>query len=616
MRLAVISAVLFVSALVSVPAYATPGSCIKSLGSPYSQHGSYSGLYWTDWSALGNGRDCAPTFVDPGDPDHLPYQSMSPSDNYELDLAPYTDGDGNVRVPGGVENHRYEIDWQDTAAGDANYERTFIYFDGNGTSDISIDSVALRITGSRYGKHSIFVENCNKVTLTNLYLEGPVDQIHVRIRNCKEIYIDRVEIAGREDPASPGSYRLGGGIAVDNGSKGDAPAWVDSWVTIQNVYVHDFNTTDGGSYLAYNANPNFDAISIRSPGDGILFNVFVENWKGLIEAGGKAFIDAGLDFGHDRVASGYEGKTFRIERAIFDGVDFNKLAGRYNVPSANNRVFLANNIYKNTSWLDYSCSFEAFFSFETYFYSDGASGTNVYYKHGGCWAPAEHPTAQVGRTHVNSSLVVMDDAGGVRPINALLYLNLNNAGIHSYAPATSSSELDDLFLFDDNVYLANFPIYIGPSKGWLVSDEIGFGSLLTFADWLANGAGQDAGSHNDEAYIAPASCFVDPANFDFRLTAGCPALGAGSWDDVNEGLEHSIRVSRDFYGASKYGVSPQPSAGAAGAEGAAGPAVPVLSLWGLAVVAGLFAGLGSRGALRRASAPGLRGSSSAAKGLR
>jgi hypothetical protein len=562
-----------------VAASAIPAQCIAQLGPQYAQHGNYSELYWTDWSTLGNGRDCAPTFAKPGDPEYVAYQTVSLNDEDELDLTPYTDVNGDVWIFGEIQNHRYELAWQETTAVDPNVERTFIHFDGAGIHDLYIDRLALKVAGARYGRHSLLVENCNRVTLTNLYLEGPVDQAHVLIRNCKEVYIDRVEVAGREDLANPGQYLLGGGIVLDNGSKGASPDWTDAWATIQNVYVHDFNVVDATGYLATNPNPNFDAIAIRSPGDGILFNVFVENWTGLIEASGTAFIDAGLDLGHDRVSAGYEGKTFRVERTIFDGVDFNKLAGRYNVPSAQNRVVFVNNVYQDTSWLNYACSFEAFFHFETYLYSDGAAGTNVHYKHGGCWAPTEHPTASVGPTHFNSALVAMMATGGVRSLNAVLNLNLNNSGIHTYAPATSTSEIGLIFDFDDNVYLADFPIFEGPSKAWMVSNEAAFASLLTFQDWASPPASQDGGSYVDETFTLPTACLVGTGLLDVHLTSSCPAVGAGNWAAVHDGPDQSIRAIRDFYGKSRYDVFPFPSAGAAETAPSIVAAVDASSFW-------------------------------------
>jgi hypothetical protein len=176
----------------------------------------------------------------------------------------------------------------------------------------------------------------------------------------------------------------------------------------------------------------------------------------------------------------------------------------------------------------------------------------------------------------------MTSVGGVRSVNAVINLNLNNAGIHSYAPAASTDDLGLFLGFDDNVYLADFPIYEGPSKAWMVSNEAGFSSLLTYQDWIGSPSGQDAGSLADEGFEVPASCFVGVGQLDFRLTPSCPAVGAGNWSAVNDGADPSLRAVRDFYGRSRYDVFPFPSAGIGELSTPVVTQVDAISSWGRA----------------------------------
>lgn len=246
---------------------------------------------------------------------------------------------------------------------------------GMGVDEVVIDNVHItNVMTSRYSivpYRTIAIANCHSVIIQNSSFTGPVAQAHIQINNSDHIYINNVEISGTLDPSGSGEYYLGGGIAIHGGDQNtDVGEGIHSTI-IKNTYIHNF-TEPSPDMLAkkekVEAWPNHDAVGMRSPGTGIFFNNYIENFHG----------DSGLDIGHSRgddlaingdaSYEGYFNKTFKVERNIFDDVRRNKLTGKFGEEQGNQLLF-SNNIYFNTHWRAYFCNTEVVFAFESYYFN-------------------------------------------------------------------------------------------------------------------------------------------------------------------------------------------------------------------------------------------------------
>ena len=247
------------------------------------------------------------------------------------------------------------------------------------------------------------INNCHSVKIENSTFKGPVILNHIEIENTEHIYIDNIEISGTEDPNASGTFYLGGAIAIKGGNQNQHVKRSISSTIIKNSYIHDFTAR---SQKMKDKNPtyyNYDAAGIRSPGTGIFFNNYIENYfvkhPDYYNTNSDSFglpdpKVTGLDVGHSRGDSAalnsnshkyYSKKTFKIERNIFDNVRENKITGKFGESWQNNKLLFSNNIYFNTAWKAYFCFTEVVFAFESYHFTkrDGTPDLNLL-KYEGC----------------------------------------------------------------------------------------------------------------------------------------------------------------------------------------------------------------------------------------
>ena len=327
--------------------------------------------------------------------------------NWIADPSPNPDPDC---IPEAVENI---MDLRDQSA------RTAFYYI-HGVKDVVIKDLHIIHTGEAVIGHTIFIENCHSVSIENSSFKGPVADHHIAIKNCDNIYIDNVEIAGTDQNPDPNikEFALGGAISIGGGDQNKEVGTGISSTIIKNSYIHDFThlsqamvdrigdkTQAHAQQNGYNLidKPplfNYDAVGIRSPGTGIFFNNYIENYgleqqtyeyydenQELIPVAGSV---TGLDIGHSRgdeiargenpLLEGYYDKIFKVERNIFDEVEHNKITGRFGTvyykdldgdgvdEEYPNQLLFSNNIYFNSFWNTYFCNTEVVFAFESYYF--------------------------------------------------------------------------------------------------------------------------------------------------------------------------------------------------------------------------------------------------------
>jgi hypothetical protein len=207
---------------------------------------------------------------------------------------------------------------------------------------------------------ALLIEDCDNVIIRNCYFAGANGKSHLRIEGCKNVYIDSVEVAGLDYGTGKG-VRCGGGIFINNGSGGDSrpvtqiyspsPKVLESLV-IRNCYIHDNIKAD--------IQRNQDGILVHSGINGMIFNCFFENWL----AG-----DAALDISHRRLDKAYTDATAIVERNIFKHCRIVKTPGR-GLPSS--KIVFANNIYIDSSLVDYHQSYKVWHLNESLFFSKSA----------------------------------------------------------------------------------------------------------------------------------------------------------------------------------------------------------------------------------------------------
>jgi hypothetical protein len=484
-------------------------------------HGRYSAVYEQDWSLLGNGKEEAQH-----DLSNIEFTAVTYQESGSKNEAYYfTDQESAV-----IKDVALEITWDVSES--SNYNTSFIYI--NNVEDITIENLYIKqMNDEQLGSYTIVINDCGKLHIKNVYISGPIRKSHISVDDCEEVLIENVELAGKAIEHDGNEYYImGGGISIDFGSKGSQPLREPKWLVMQNIYIHDFNFTE------IDGDRNHDAIAIRSPGDGILFNTYIENWRlSGINDQGYDVSGSGMDIGHARweLGSDYTNKLFRVERNVLVNSPSNKTAA-YDWES--NSLFFANNIYYNSSLLSYSCKTPIYQIHETH-YIDADFAANEVWKSTGCTLAGDGiPHAQVYR---ENSLVVATDS-------VLEKFVTLSGGL------SSSLDGDNILNYDHNTYLFNADP-IAWQNSLLEEEDPGIPYLMSWSDWQANG--QDVNSTYNKTSD---DCFKDAANGDFSLLSTCEAKNNGSNNYKNLIDYDGTKVMQDFNGNERDELTP--SAGA------------------------------------------------------
>ncbi len=372
------------------------------------------------------------------------------------------------------------------------------------------------------GYHSVLIENCDTAVIRNSFFAGATEHAHVKIKGCREVLVDNVEIGGIDYDES-GRHRAGGGIFIENGNaqrEGSfgGPGWRElEWVVIQNSYIHDLTASDG-------TRRNHDAILVHTPADGVIFNNVVENWLGR-------YGDAAIDVGFRRDGPG--GRFLRIERNVVRNATLTKTPGEFGDGSS--AVLWANNVMVNAYHGDYHEGWSNHFVHNTY-----------------VWDPDKVPPLLAGDFALDAFYRLWEDMRYPSfGRNNLLFVAAPGPFRVYRQSGGAADKYRDLFT-DHNVVLAAAPM----ETGWLVSDsDSGGATLRSFEDWK-RGSGND---RHSLLGVASPEGFVDYDGGDYRLTGRSPAKRAGSPVFATT-RDPRMAITRDFWGQPRSVATP--SAGA------------------------------------------------------
>ena len=442
------------------------------------EHGKYSESYQSDWSALPTGNELARR--DEADLNAL--QEVAGEDVRQR----FVDED-EVRLSG----NRYAVRWQDPECD--KYGHTLYYF-RNCERVVIEDMVIVQRDMDWRASSTFFFESCGRVEIRNCYLAGTCGRAFIRIEGCEEYFVDRVEIAGRDDGDG---YRCGAGIWVNNGAGFEPETGRQRYISddnardlrfgvIQNSYFHDYDLTDP----VY----NHDAILFHAPADGIVFNCWFENWEA----------DSALDDSHRRNDAGYEDHLHRVERCVFRDCHRVKTNGAVGSPSCS--LLWCNNLYVDSSLTDYHTGWENWRVHETYVF-----------------------TRNRGYFHV------MHYRDGLKLFrNCLLASDVALRSIYESMGDTPDQDIRQL--------RPDFFMYLMPeSADWLTPRSGKTPTIETWQQWRE--AGFDL--HSTLSDAGPQ--FVDAAAGDYRLQRNSPAAGAGT-PEMLQATTLRPAVTRDFYG--------------------------------------------------------------------
>jgi len=465
-------------------------------------HGEYSSAYRGDWSKLPNGKDMARK-----DRANRPIETLAGDDAKRW----YSHQD-QVHISGAS----LQVSWPGR-----DYDNQV--FRISDVKTVIIEDVAVVHTNPDYrGYHSVLIENCDTAVIRNSSFAGAVEHSHIKIKGCRDVLIDNVEIAGIDYDKS-GRHRSGGGIFIENGNQYregsfGGPGWRElEWLVIQNCYIHDLTGSDG-------TRRNHDAIIVHTPADGVIFNNVIENWL-------DRYGDAAIDVGFRR--PGPPGRFLRIERNIVRNANRTKTPGEFGDGSS--AVLWANNVMINVFHGDYHEGWSNHFVHNTYIWDrdklplllEGEFALDAFYK---LWTDMDYPS--FGR-------------------NNLLSVDVPGQFWVTYQSGGKPDKYRNLHT-DHSVYLTVAPT----NTGWLVSDGDSEGPTFRgFEDWK-----RDTGNDRHSLLgVASPEGFVDYDAGDYRLSDQSPAKGAGSAAFAIT-PHRRMAVTRDFLGKPR--STTRPSAGA------------------------------------------------------
>lgn len=250
---------------------------------------------------------------------------------------------------------------------------------------------------------TIKIDDCKNVEIRDCYFAGIARRYHLEIVNCKNTFIDRVEIAGLKfgkNYNNPDSiyYVCGGGINIKNDKfkPGDV---VEGFLNvIQNCYIYNNSPFPGEIN-------NRDGINTSVAANTLIFNCFIENW-GIGYYKGKGGADCAIDISEPAVPVSIKNYVFRAEHNIFknckavknsysyfnkegcndytmsDTIINSKLKREYKLTSINNFDCIAHlycgNKYINTAIWDYCYGYSVYYLYESFVFDDSASKKYLY----------------------------------------------------------------------------------------------------------------------------------------------------------------------------------------------------------------------------------------------
>ena len=448
---------------------------------------------------------------------------------------------------------------------------------------VVIEDVAIKQVGHalgtdlsslRTGKHSIFVEGCESLVIRNVYLAGPAAHSHLRVRGCRYVFIENVEIEGipvadllEADELGEGSEGLvaAAGIWIENGSDAgtdcslipgvddgeggdpaqneenveERPIYVNDsfcedssadcyandleWVVIQNSHIHGYTWNPSPDPARGIFENNHDGIAVESPADGIIFNTVVEDWWG-----GDALIDAGHRRGCDEE---YRDHRFRVERNVLKGVpDQSSAVKTVGRGEPSNAILMANNFYKDLHIVDYHSDFPVYHVNESFFASEDAE-RKVWYK-----------MKDFGPTFAENQFV--------RTPEGDVAMKIITSDVLPPDPATWEEE-GFLFSATSNFYALPESTIVARVEEEFLDDEGEEYSVFTHtnnfvAEW------QGAAGQNENSVLTSDCLVLSP---DSGL-CGAEDLKTVDWIRV---ADPALLVERDFFGAIRSG-RPTPGA--------------------------------------------------------
>lgn len=444
------------------------------------EHGTYSDAYLGDWKNLPTGKDIA---------------------KKDLTAVPFADVAGEQareriedkdRVY--LTNRAVRVSWSSPTD---KYKTAMYYIRECKTVHVE-NMYIVQKNADNAGSHGIFIEDCDTVIVKNSYFAGALSQVHLRIENCRYVFIDGVEIAGI-DYEGNGQRRNGIGIFIEGGQMDESGklfrryssnARDIEWLTIQNCYIHDYTYGDKWE--------NKDGIQIHSAPNGILFNNYIERWD-------NRYADGAMDVSHRR--TDLSNRVLRIERNIVKNCSLTKTPG---TGTPDDAVVWVNNIFINAFHGDYHHTWRNVFIHNTWIFDDPQA--NIFFKLWNVTGPA----------YVINSLVAASN-----PV--LMVFQNNDGSVEKYR----------------NYHPRNGLYAVPANPTWLsgVRKE-----SFSYEDWRR--AGKDAGSE----IIAVDRVVVDPGSERYSVAVrGNTDAEFVTTNDIR------YRVSRDFYGNKR---PSRPTAGA------------------------------------------------------
>jgi hypothetical protein len=230
-----------------------------------------------------------------------------------------------------ISDKNWKLKWNSSGAYDK-YGRSAILI--RDVKNVIINNISIDMLDSDYrASHGIFVEKCDRLDINNVRVRGSIEGYAIRADECKEVYIDGVEISGIAYNDTVKS-RAGGGIYIAYGNMGIIPPLDKKLVRIKNCFIHDYHEADTFR--------NHDGINIESPLDVVVSDCLIKNWgyDGIKYAPAAKAIDAAIDISY-RIKEDPIGKII-IEKNVFLNSYRIKTPGTKNLSTTafKNNIFL------------------------------------------------------------------------------------------------------------------------------------------------------------------------------------------------------------------------------------------------------------------------------------
>lgn len=461
------------------------------------EHGKYTQAYMSDWSKLPTGDVLARKDIS-----GVAFEQVTGEQARR-------EWRGQKKVT--IANLNLRVKWNQ--AKPDKFGTTLFYVED--AEEVLIENLTIISDDPDYRQyHTIFIEGAGRVTIRNLYLAGTVQMYHIRLEGCREVLIDRVEIAGI-DYRGGGGHRLGGGIWINNGDgkPGQPPLGaknpkIPGWQIVQNCYVHDATENDG-------VERNQDAVLIHSASDGLLFNCVVENWH-------RKVADAALDLSFRRGEPEFQDRFFRVERNIVRNSTFYKSVGSVPGPCT---LFYANNLFVNATYADYHRgAAEVVFVNNTHIFD---------------LDKAPEPTRGGAMRGSEGFACLWGFSGTTRVSNAMVF-KPSGRFFMFYQNAEPPEDKYRFFLPDHNLYAIE-----GTSLAWLRSAQRGV-VFPTLEAWRA-ATSQDLHSRLIDGKPA---LFANYAEGDYRPVPGMVPAEVSNAAFLQP-TDPRQKVDRDFFGVSR-----------------------------------------------------------------